>query len=52
MLFSMLLNDNFVDIEKSDGICSLTYLWINFQDYFHIYQYFVLNIKDLMKCSF
>ena len=25
-LFSMLLNDNIVDIEKSDGICSPTFV--------------------------
>ena len=25
-LFSMLLNDNVVDIEKPDGICSVTFV--------------------------
>ena len=46
-LFSMLLNDDIVDIEKSDRICCLTFAVMNSQDYFYIRQSFLLNIQDL-----
>ena len=35
-LFSMLLNEDIVDIEKPDGICSLTFVVDEFQYYFCI----------------
>ena len=40
-LFSMLLNKGIADIEKPDGICSLTFFF-NFQVYFYIHQSFLL----------
>ena len=40
-LFSMLLNENIADIEKADGMCSLTY--------FYIHQFFLLYTQDLHK---
>ena len=45
-LFSILLNDDIVDIENPDGICLFTFLWMKFQDYFYIHQAFLLNIQD------
>ena len=35
-IFSMPTND----IERADGICSLTSAWMNFQDYFYIHESF------------
>ena len=48
-LFSMLLNEDIVDIGKPDGICSLTFVVDKFLGLFYIHQSFVLNIKDLHK---
>ena len=48
-LFSMLLNDDIVDMEKPDGTCLPTFMWMNFQNYFYIYQSFLLNIQNLHK---
>ena len=47
-LFSMSLNDEFLDIDKHDGICSLP-SQIIFQDYFYIHQSLLLKIQDLHK---
>ena len=41
---SYYLNDDIVDIERPNGICSH-----NFQDYFYIHQSFLLYIQDLHK---
>ena len=48
-LFSMLLNNDIVDIEKSDGICLLTFVVYEFLGLFHIHQSFLLKIQDLHK---
>ena len=47
-LLSMFLNDDIVEIEKPDGICSLTFVDV-FQDYFCIHQYFLLYTQDMHK---
>ena len=44
----MFLNDDIVEIEKPDGICSLTFVDV-FQDYFCIHQYFLLYTQDMHK---
>ena len=44
-LFSTVLNDNIVDIER----VHLLFLWMNYQYYFYIPQSFLLNIQDLNK---
>ena len=45
----MFLNENIVDIEKPDGIARLFLLYMNFQDYFYIHEFFLLIIQDLHK---
>ena len=47
----MLLNDDIVDIEKPDGICSPTFVVdeLTFINLFYIHQSFLLNIRDLHK---
>ena len=47
-LFSMSLNDDIVDIEKPDGIGSLTSFFLIFQDYFYIPSIF--SNKDFNIC--
>ena len=47
-LLSMLLNDNIVDSEKPDRICSLTFILDRFSGLF-LHQSFVLYILDLYK---
>ena len=47
-LFSMLLNDNIVDIEKLDGICSLTFVVDEFSGLF-LHQSFLFYTQDLHK---
>ena len=42
----MLLNDDIVENEKPNEICSRTFVVDNFQDYFYIHQSFLLNIQD------
>ena len=46
-LYSMLLNDDVLDIENLMEYVRLLLLWINFQDCFYIYQSFLLNIQDV-----
>ena len=41
--FSLFLNVDIVDIEKSDGICSPILLYMTFQDYFYIHQFFSIK---------
>ena len=49
-LFFMLLNDNFVDIEKPGEMCSPTFVVDEFSGMrFYIYQSFLSNIEDLRK---
>ena len=48
-LFSMVLNDDIVDTEKTDGICSLIFVVNEFSGFFNICQSFLLNIQDLHK---
>ena len=45
----MLLNEDIVDIEKADGICSLTFVLNEFPGYFYIHLSFLLYIQDLHK---
>ena len=45
----MLLNDNIVDIEKPDGICSLTFAADELSGLFYIHQSFLLYIQDMHK---
>ena len=40
----MSLNDDIVDIEKPDGICSLAFVVDGFQDYFYEHQSFPSKI--------
>ena len=47
--FSVLLNEDIVDIEKPDGIFLLILLKMNFQHYFYIHQSFLLYIQDMNK---
>ena len=46
-LYSMLLNDDVLDIENLMEYVRLLLLWINFQGCFYIYQSFLLNIQDV-----
>ena len=46
-LYSMLLNDDVLDIENLMEYVRLLLLWINFQDCFYIHQSFLLNIQDM-----
>ena len=48
-LFSMLLNDDIVDIKKLMEYVHLLLLGMNFKDYFYINQSFLLSIQDLHK---
>ena len=48
-LFSMFLNQEIVDIEKPDGIFSLTFVVDEFSDYCYIHQSFLLYTQDLHK---
>ena len=48
-MFSMLLNDDIVDIEKLDGICLLTFVADESSRMFYIHQSFLLYIQDLHK---
>ena len=43
----MLLNNDIVDIEKFDGICSTVYFENEFQKIFYIHQSVLSNIQDL-----
>ena len=45
----MLLNDDIVEIEKSDGMCSPTFIADEFPGLFLHHQSFLLNIQDLHK---
>ena len=46
-LFSMLLNDNIVDINNDDGVCSLTLVVNEFSESFwHPSKSFLLKIED------
>ena len=45
----MILNDDILDIEKPDGICSLAFVVYEFSGYFHIHQSFLLYIQHLRK---
>ena len=47
--FSVLLNDDIVDIEKLMEYAHPLMLWMNFQGYFYIHQSFLLNNQDLHK---
>ena len=47
-LFSMLLNEDIVEIEKSDGICWLTFVLDEYSGLF-LHQSFLLYIEDLHK---
>ena len=47
-LFSILLNEDIVDIERPDGICSLTFVVDEFSGLF-LHQPFLLYIEDLHK---
>ena len=46
-LFSMFLNEYIVDIEKPDGMCSLTFVAEEFSGLFLHHQFFLLNMEDL-----
>ena len=48
-LFSMLLNDNIVQIQTPDGIFSSAFVVNEFQDYQYIHQPILSNIQDLHK---
>ena len=48
-LFSMLLNDNIVDIEKTDEICSLSFAVDELLGLILIHQSFLLIIQVLHK---
>ena len=48
-LFSMVLNDKILGIEKRDGICSRTFAVEEFLDFLYIHQFFLLNISHLHK---
>ena len=48
-LFSILLNEDIVDIEKPDRIFSITFVMDKFSGLFYIQQSFLLNIQDLRK---
>ena len=45
----MILSDDIVDIEKLDGIYSLTFVVDEFSGFFYIHQSIILNIQDLHK---
>ena len=45
----MLLNDDIVDIEKADGICSLTFVVDELLGLFFTHQSFLLYTQDLHK---
>ena len=45
----MLLNDDVRDIERTDEICSTTFVVNEFLRYFYIHQVFLINIQDLYK---
>ena len=45
----MLLNNDIVDTEKPDGICSLTFVGIEFLRFCYIHQSVLLNIIDYYK---
>ena len=47
MLFSMLLNENFVDTEKPDGICLLSFVVAEFSRLF--LHPSIFSIQDLHK---
>ena len=42
-------NDNIVDIEKADGLCSLTFIVDGFLGCFYTHQCFLLKIQNLNK---
>ena len=46
-LFSMVLNDDIVDIEKPDGICSPAFVMFQFLELFSPHQSFLLNIHSV-----
>ena len=48
-LYSMLLNDDVLDIENLMEHVRLLLLWINFQNCFYIHQSFLLNIQDMYR---
>ena len=48
-LFSMLLNDDIVNMEKPDGIYLLTFAVDEFSDYFYIDQSFLLQKYNFHK---
>ena len=45
----MSLNDDIVDTEKPDGICSFTLVYMIFMDYFYIHHSFLSMIQGLHK---
>ena len=45
----MLLNDDIADVEKTDGICSPTFIVNEFSGLFYIHQLFLINIQDPNK---
>ena len=45
----MLLNEDIIDIEKPDGIRLLTFVVRDFQNFFDIYQSFLLYIQGRHK---
>ena len=48
-LFSIFLNDDIVDIEQPDGMCSLTFVLNKFSGLLFNHQSFLLKIQDLHK---
>ena len=48
-LFSIFLNDDIVDIEQPDGMCSLTFVVNKFSGLLFNHQSFLLKIQDLHK---
>ena len=48
-LFSMSLNDAIAEIQKPDGICSLTFAVDDFRGFFYIHQSFPSMVQDLHK---
>ena len=44
LIFTMLVNEDIADIEKPDGLCSLTFVVDEFQYYIYICHSFLLHI--------